>query len=119
MRDLTKVILQMNSEIDAELGRFTRENRAEVSKKVMEPLRHFVEALSLFILIKVKNEPLNYNYERINEALRYIKNNTDTIFIYKFHQQLQAYLTCSTFNLLNFLIAPNLFHQAKILLLPS
>ncbi len=90
MRDLTKVILQMNSEIDAELGRFTRENRAEVSKKVMEPLRHFVEALSLFILIKVKNEPLNYNYERINEALRYIKNNTDTIFIYKFHQQLQA-----------------------------
>ena len=72
MRNLSDVLNKMNAEIDEDLSKFTRENRAEVSKNVLEPLRHFVEAISLYLLMKDKGEPLNYNYDRIQEALRFI-----------------------------------------------
>ena len=45
MRNLSDVLNKMNKEINDELDMFTRENRAEVSKNILEPLRHFVEAL--------------------------------------------------------------------------
>lgn len=90
MRNLSDVLNKMNAEIDENLSKFTRENRAEVSKKILEPLRHFVEAVSLYLLIKNKGEPLNYNYERIQEALQFVKSNPETFFLYKFHYMLQA-----------------------------
>ncbi len=90
MRNLSDVLNKMNAEIDEDLSKFTRENRAEVSKNVLEPLRHFVEAISLYLLMKDKGEPLNYNYDRIQEALRFIRNNPETFFLYKFHYMLQG-----------------------------
>ena len=90
MRNLNEVLNNMNAEIDEDLSKFTRENRAEVAKNVLEPLRHFVEAISLYLLMKNKGEPLNYNYDNIQEALRFIKNNPETFFIDKFHYMLQG-----------------------------
>ena len=90
MRNLSDVLNKMNAEIDEDLSKFTRENRAEVSKNVLEPLRNFVEAISLYLLMKDKGEPLNYNYDRIQEALRFIRNNPETFFLYKFHYMLQG-----------------------------
>lgn len=90
MRNLSDVLNKMNTELEENLSKFTRENRAEVSKNILEPLRHFVEAISLYLLMKEKGELLNYNYDRIQEALRFIKNNPDTFFLYKFHFMLQG-----------------------------
>ncbi|MFA6867134.1 MAG: AAA family ATPase [Clostridia bacterium] len=90
MRDLSKVINDINDDIDKDLNSFTRENRAFVAKKVLEPLRDFVEALSLYVFTKEKSILLNYNYDNIQEGLKYIKNNIDTFFIFKFHGMLQG-----------------------------
>lgn len=90
MRNLSDVLNKMNKEINDELDMFTRENRAEVSKNILEPLRHFVEALSLYLLMKDRGEPLNYNYDRIQESLRFIKSKSETYFIHKFHYMLQG-----------------------------
>ena len=90
MRNLKDVLNKMNNEINTNLDKFTRDNRSEISKRVLEPLRHFVEALSLYILMKDRNEPLNYNYERIQDALQFVKSKPETYFIHKFHYMLQG-----------------------------
>ncbi len=90
MRDIVAVVSEMNSEINNELLKFTRDNRVEVSKKILMPLRHFVEALSLFILIQDKKEKLNYNYDNIQKALKHIKTCQQSLFIDKFHYMLQG-----------------------------
>lgn len=90
MRNISEIIKDINNDINGELLKFTRENRAEVSKKILMPLRHFVEVLSLYILSNDKNVVLNYNYDNIQDALKYIKTRPETLFIERFHYMLQG-----------------------------
>lgn len=90
MRNISEIINEINNDINDELLKFTRENRAEVSKKILMPLRHFVEVLSLYILSNDKNVVLNYNYDNIQESLKYIRTRPQTLFIERFHYMLQG-----------------------------
>lgn len=90
MRDINSVIQSMNNEMESFLDEFTRENRAQVSKKLLEPMRHFVEALCLYDWEIKNNRALNYNYENIEVALAEIKKDNSTFFIWKFHFMLQG-----------------------------
>lgn len=90
MRNIVDIVKEMNNDINCELLKFTRENRAEISKRILMFLRHFVEALSLYILSTDKNEKLNYNYDNIQESLKYIRTQPQTLFIERFHYMLQG-----------------------------
>ncbi len=90
MRDINLVIQNMNNDLELYLNEFTRDNRAQVAKKILEPLRHFVEVLCLYDWENKCNKLLNYNYERIEEALSAIKQDNETFFIWKFHYMLNS-----------------------------
>ena len=85
MLEIDKAILDTNKVICKNITIFDNTDRGLLSQNILSQLRNFVEYIMQKVYIN--NDP--NNYEKKNEAIKYVKTNGKLRFLSKFHSLLQ------------------------------
>ncbi|HRB70796.1 MAG TPA: ATP-dependent RecD-like DNA helicase [Flavobacterium sp.] len=98
MSEITSHILNIDQTICKNIKKFDIEERGLLSQNILSQLRNFVEHISLKVMEEAQNTELSNDYEKITEAIEYIKSRGDLKFLSRFHKLLQITTSHYTLN---------------------
>lgn len=98
MSEITSHIVNIDTVICKNIEKFDLEERGLLAQNILSHLRNFVEHISLKVLEEAQNIELNNDYEKIIEAIEYVKARGDLKFLSRFHRLLQITASHYTLN---------------------
>lgn len=98
MSEIIYHIQNIDNAICKNIEKFETSERGVLSQNILSHLRNFVEHIALKVLEDAQNKQLSNDYEKIREALEYIKARGDLKFLSRFHKLLQITVSHYTLN---------------------
>lgn len=98
MNDLTSHIKNIDMVICSNIDKFDSSQRGLLSQNILSQLRNFVEHIALKVLEEAEGKEISNDYEKIIEAIEYIKARGDLKFLSRFHKLLQVTSSHYTLN---------------------